>query len=114
MSRGESFRVPRVLFIAEQDGEIERRLKSQVESVLRDSEFVGRAYLCQVRYGEDGPSAVAMCLFVESVVRDDLEKEIGEIFYSMFNTSTSLDIIRISASQNVEIAFVCRPFFGAE
>lgn len=112
LRREESFRVPQVLFVAEQDGEPERLLKSQVEPLLRDAGLQGRGYLCQVRYGDDRTPTVALCLHVESILRDDLEHEVGAIFSSIFNASTSLDIIRLSAEQNVEIAEVCRPFYA--
>jgi hypothetical protein len=95
MSKIEEFRQPeRVVFVGEQDGHIERDLKSMLSRLFSQSAGIGRAYLARVRYGDSTSPSVALCLAADTDVdRLAIAKTVSDAFAGLFHESQFLDIL---------------------
>ena len=100
-----------VAFVGEQDGPPEQQLKVGLIDLFARHPSVRRAYLAIVEYPDSSARHVALC--VQSADGEDatLVAEVGSVFRSLFGSHEHLDTIFLSASQDAQIAGVCRPFF---
>src|SRR5262245_20406071 len=98
-----------IRFIMEQDGLPERSLKEKIHSFLTSSNFKGRAYLAQVDYGTAETFNVALCIRVLSGDTDALKAGVADIFRDMFRVDEHLDVILISANDELSLSPICRP-----
>ena len=102
---------PLIEFVGEQDGPVEQDLKSRFAPVLL-SFGVQRAYLAQVRFANEGPHSVAVCIV--GAENPQLVHELSAVFKSIFNSNQFLDILFVqSPVQESQLAAACRPFFVA-
>lgn len=102
-----------ILFIAEQDGEVEREFKNSIVSMLLRLKKVTRVYLTQVRYDAVVKAFnVAICYKLD---RNDFDeailKETTNIFKRKFGSHEHVDIIFLNSSQELKLREVCCPFF---
>jgi hypothetical protein len=100
-------------FLGEQDGEAERELKLAFCRLFAPGNAVQRAYLVQVRYGNEDFMNVVLALIAARESKDDLLAAVQGTFHSMFGIGQHLDILFPSMEQEGEICRVCRPFFGS-
>ena len=101
-------------FISEQDGAIERDLKTRLIALFCSDNVVTRAYLAAVDYGDLTTYSVALCLRTLSKTDGTLVERIGSIFASIFSAEEHLDIIFLVNEQESQLLAVCRPFFRSE
>jgi hypothetical protein len=111
-SHPKEIHVPRVDFLGEQDGAVERELKTRLSAFFKRDRSVYTAYLARV--GVVGQASVALCLKSQFGPDRGLAEKVGSIFRTIFNAQTHLDIIFLSEAQETELAKVCRPFFLAQ
>lgn len=107
-----SRRESHIRFVAEQDGQPERELKSLLCDLFASIDGVQRAYLVRVSYGHATVPSVALALVAEDEIKEKIVAAISGIFDSMFNVSQHLDVLFASKSQESEISSVCHPFFS--
>ena len=100
-----------IIFLGEQDGPAEQRLKEALAVVLGLGANVTRAYLARVVY-DDKTSGVMLGLLTD----DDKDSEkvagqMGKTFAALFNTKTHLDIMFLDNERDAEIRKACTPFY---
>src|SRR2546427_11048678 len=84
--------------LAEQDGEIERRLKARLSEFFATAGIRCRAYLAQVEY--DGQwMSVAMCVRLISGDPEKVEDGMERIFRQMFRGGQHLDCVFFDEEQ---------------
>ena len=101
------------IFISEQDGDIERKFKDYIASMLLELKKEVRAYLVQIRYGDEYAVHVAICYkFSDDKVDERLVLNKTEnIFRNMFGINEHLDILFLGHNQEQDLRKVCCPFF---
>jgi hypothetical protein len=105
-------RVQRVTFLGDQDGTVERELKTQLLPLLESDSNVRKAYLVRVAY-DDAIDHIAVALAIERDLGPDrqLVASVSTIFASMFRRDAHLDTIFITEKHKPGIEAVSRPFF---
>lgn len=106
----ETFRTLDIVFLGEQDGEVERDLKNRLSKLFSEDCEIERAYLARVSL--DGAASVCLCLRRPSGDSEQLARSVAIIFSDMFNRHQHLDIKFISAEQDTQLRSVCQPFYG--
>lgn len=106
---GRDFVVPGVYFVGEQDGPIERELKTQWKIILGLTPDISAAYLANVIYGSNPSEHVVLCLRSTAAKNRNLEDQLSASFVARFNTAESLDIMYITAEEELAVQRVCRP-----
>lgn len=102
--------MPKVKFIGEQDGPVERELKQRLFVLFGHDRRVGAAYLARVTYSDATPVLVALCLRTEPEHERELAENAAQIFSSMFGRHEHLDILFLDARQEAELSRVCAAF----
>jgi hypothetical protein len=110
MSEVAERREPVIHFVGEQDGAVERELKTKLSELFATRQQVQRAYLVRVRYGNEPAINVALAL-IASAQQEELVAEVGQLFHSMFGIGQHLDVMFASPAQETRISAVCRQFF---
>jgi hypothetical protein len=106
----DTFDMPQIEFLGEQDGTAEGRLKNELAKLLREDRSVAAAYLARVRY--DGQtSGVVLGLASDDDESERLVGQIGAVFASLVNARAHLDIVFLSDEQHIAIRKVCAPFY---
>ena len=100
----------RIEFLGEQDGDVERELKSRLISVLAGFSVVQRAYLVRVGFQPDAAPSVALCLVSEQHDPAIVEK-VRRQFASLFAADVFLDMLFLDPSAEADVARVCSPFY---
>jgi hypothetical protein len=108
----EQLTASKVTFLCEQDGQIERELKSRLVSFFSDRTSVLRAYLARVDYGDTEAYNVALCLRCIQGEDETLLTDIGQIFASLFGRDVHLDILFLHGTNENELSAVCKPFYS--
>jgi hypothetical protein len=103
--------VPKIRFVGEQDGVPERELKSCLVEFFQRDQSIVKAYLAQVAYSQQSPTAVALCLCSQFGPDRGVAEKIGKLFGSMFGGHEHLDIIFLEDQQESDLAKVCPSFF---
>ncbi len=110
-------RVESVRFLGEQDGAPERELKLKLVRRFGILPAVARAYLAVVAYSDLGNAlTIALCVRLNDqseIARRSILAVVATDFASLFGGSQHLDVIFISAAQEVALARVCKPFYSA-
>lgn len=101
-------------FLCEQDGEVERILKSRLNQVFLKHERKIRAYLVLARYVQQNTLNVMLCIKSESNNDENIIKECAQIFNEIFNQNQHLDIMIINEKEEMEIKKVCPSFYPNE
>jgi SseB protein C-terminal domain len=101
---------PRIEFLGEQDGPPERLLKASLAEELARVPRISAAYLARVGYQPQGQPGVALCIAGQ---RDDpaLVDRLGQRFGAIFGSRAALDILFLTAEQEVEVRRVCTAFY---
>lgn len=101
-----------IIFIGEQDGAHERRLKEAVSVLLDLNAAVARAYLARVRYHEDAIGGVMLGLVTyDKKESAKLVSQIDRAFRALFNTEPHLDIVFLDDEGDAKIRKACQPFY---
>jgi hypothetical protein len=108
----EYYRVQRVEFLREQDGESEREFKDRVVDIFERWQLKCNAYLVQVRYPPDPGIHVALCIRGNDRANDKALCECGFVFTEMFNTEQQLDSLVISDEQEADARSNANPFYS--
>ena len=106
-----AIQVPRVHFVAEQDGVPEQTLKAKLIGFFQRDKSVEAAYLARVDYSEQASISVALCLRTTFGVDKGMVEKVGLIFASVFGNQEHLDLIFLNEEQESELQKVCNPFF---
>jgi hypothetical protein len=109
----EPLKTAQILFLGEQDGEIERELKEQFSGCLSGCIHVTCAYLVRVSYKETPGANVALCIFAKTENRAELLPCIEEVFRRSFHPTQHMDTLFLSEAQLQEINKVAKPFYTA-
>jgi hypothetical protein len=99
-----------VTFVAEQDGPIERDLKTKLTGIFRRS-AVKEAFLARVDFGAPGAPEVALCIAGPRELPKQLLTQIGAAFSSAFPDREQLDVLLLTQEQHQQISAVCQAFF---
>lgn len=103
--------VAELVFLGEQDGPPERKLKKQLAEFFLSNSAVKSAYLARIAYGSHSAPLVALCVRTESGQDQTLVENAGKIFASMFGRDEHMDIVFLDERQETELLRVCRAFF---
>jgi hypothetical protein len=104
----------RVEFLYEQDGPPEQILKAALIQELRKWSSVRRAYLARVGFRPGDTPTVALCLMGPGRDETALVERVGEIVHNMLPRSVFLDVLFLSAEQDIEVSSVCRAFYPTD
>lgn len=104
----------RVEFLGPQDGPAERELIAAVRPLLQDSRSVERAYLTRVGFAPTSEPSVAMCIAPRTAERTGLVSEILDVFKRLFVATAFLDVIFLTAEQELDVQRVCKPFYDRD
>jgi hypothetical protein len=110
----EKLRRQRIRFLSEQDGPIERKLKTGLTNLFGRDKGVSRAYLVALDYGNPNAQSVALCLRTLSGPDVALIEEVQRVFSSLFGPNEHLDIVFISNEQEIDLMNICNAFFARE
>ena len=106
----ESWVLPRVEFIGEQNGHSEQEVKARWKTILNRHPEVQRAYLALAAYDHRENYQPVLCIpsMAEQDVR--LVDELAEPFKDIFARDCALDIVFLTAEKEEEVRKVCRAF----
>lgn len=108
----EQIYAPKLYFVSEQDGPPERELKGRLAELFQRDQSIKTAYLARLRYGDQSPVTVALCVRAQFGFDHGVAEKAGRIFASMFGGHEHMDIVFLKDKQECELAKVCSPFFG--
>jgi hypothetical protein len=97
-------------FLCEQDGQIERTLKTLWVDLFKGEVHVISAWLARVHYGSSSEQKVALCLKAEGADKGALAERASSDFRNLFKIKESLDVIFLSPGQEQQLLLVARPF----
>jgi hypothetical protein len=100
-----------IIFLGEQDGPAEQRLKEALAVVLGLGASVTRAYLARVVYDDKTSGVMLGLLTDDDKDSEKLAGQIGKTFAALFKTSADLDIVFLSDERDAEIRKACPPFY---
>jgi len=106
----ESWVLPHMEFIGDQDGPSEQDLKTRWKMILQNHPEVQRAYLALAAYNHGESHQPVLCIrsMGEKDVR--LVDELAAPFKEIFARDCPLDIMFLSAEKEEEVRKVCRAF----
>jgi hypothetical protein len=102
-----------ILFLGDQDGAHERRLKEAITVLLDLNAGVARAYLARVRYDDGTPGGVLLGLLTRD--RQDngtLALQMDRAFGALFRTEAHLDVVFLDDAGDARIRRNCPPFYS--
>ena len=114
MATADSFHSARVLFLREQDGVVERELKSRLVEIFRQFQTVKAAYLVRISYTEVPGISVAVALVGGEEDAESIVPTIGAAFGSFFHANEHMDILFLNPSQIEAVAKVAANFYTAD
>jgi hypothetical protein len=109
--RTSEFRTDQIFFVGQQDGPTEREFTSRLIELFNGTPNVRAAYLARIRYADDGPIRVALCLRLHDADDIDPVASAGFVFAEMFGDDNQLDIVPIDANQEELLSRVCSRFY---
>ena len=98
-------------FLGEQDGAPERALKDALRPLLLADPYVERSYLAQVEFVRTEATSVALAIVRPCGESEPLIGKISAAFSKLFSSANHLDVVFVSASQDQDLAAVCKPFY---
>src|SRR3954466_16048221 len=104
-------REERVDFVSGQSGPVENTLKRELLLEFTTRPDIRRAYLANVRFQPESAPSVALCIVSARPDDQSVVLRVGEIFRRLFAKDTALDILFLSAEQEIDLARVCSPFY---
>lgn len=109
--RPQVIHVSQVSFLGEQDGEIEKKFKQRLLDCLATSTTLHQAYLVRATYGDSPQVQVVLALDANPDGHVVLRERAHKIFFEMFSSAQSLDILFLSEEQKEMISRVAKPFY---
>lgn len=109
-----SFHSARVLFLGEQNGPVERQLKSKLIEIFHQFPAVKAASLLRISTVEVPGISVAVAITGGDKESQTLVPLIGNAFASLFHASEHLDILFPNPTQIAEIAKIAGNFYTAD
>lgn len=103
---------PQIEFLAEQDGEFEKHVKTALARVLGAHKGVREAYLVLAGYGGSERSVV-LCLLAPGAAPLPIVEAVQSEFRSLAGRDMYLDILFLTSSQREQVLRVARPFYAA-
>jgi hypothetical protein len=101
----------RVEFLGEQSGSNEDLLKRDLILEFATRPDIQRAYLAKVGFQAQNEASVALCVVSSRPDDRSLVMRVGEILRRRISMDAALDILFLTAEQEIEIARVCSPFY---
>ena len=105
--------VTSVRFIGEQDGPVERDVKSRWFPILTAHPQIRRAFLVRASYDDQGGQQVVLALCSSGGPDFALIEALRAPFAAMFSRACPLDMVFANAAQESQIEMVCPPFYTA-
>jgi SseB protein C-terminal domain len=99
-----------IIFIGEQGGADERRLKEAISVLLDLNASVARAYLVLTK-GDAAPSVMLGLVTHDRRESGPLALQMDRVFGALFNTETHLDVIFLDDDGDAKIRRTCTPFY---
>ena len=109
----EQIRIPAIRFLGEQDGPVERELKSRLSELFAREDTIATAYLARVHYRDSPTDSIALCLRADVAQRDVVADKVGVVFASLFNEKEHLDIMFLEEEMESAVSECCRNFYAA-
>ena len=100
-----------IIFIGEQDGPPERRLKEAISVLLDLNSTVARAYLARVLYDGAVSGVMLGLLTKDRKGCAALAAQVERAFAALFNTTAHLDIVFLDDESDAKIRKTCPPFY---
>lgn len=100
-----------VIFLGEQDGPPEQRLKEALAVLFRLNATVTRAYLARVVYGGTTSGVMLGIVADDEEDNEKLVRQLERAFAALFNTEAHLDIVFLNNERDAEIGKACPPFY---
>ena len=104
---------PKMTFVGEQDGPVERTLKTSWLPILSARPEIRRAFLVRAAYEGPKDIHVVLALCSNNLADRTLIDELRAPFATIFSRDTPLDMLFTNPVQESEIEKVCRPFYAA-
>jgi len=117
LKRGPQFKaigrvyVPKITFIAEQDGSVERTLKARWLPILAAHPEIRRAFLVRATYEGQQNVHVVLALCSNGLGDVKLLESLRVPYAAVFSRNCPLDIPFVTSTQESEIEGVCPPFY---
>jgi hypothetical protein len=108
----ETLNNPAIEFIAEQDGDFERKVKEALAPALKKHKEIKRAYLVAVLYSQR-EQGVALCLEALPGSEKEIAKDISIVFSRVAGTNLNLDIVFLTTEQQQKVREVAGAFYVA-
>jgi hypothetical protein len=102
----------KVEFAGEQAGLVEDTLKRELILEFATRPAIRRAYFAQVRFQPDETPTTALCIVSSQTENGALVTRLGEIFRRRFANDIPLDIVFLSAEQELELKRSRSPFYS--
>jgi SseB protein C-terminal domain len=106
----ESWTLPQVEFVGEQDGPFEQDLKTRWKVVLSQHPEVQRAYLALAAYNQGESHQPVLCIRSSGEKDVRLVHELAAPFKDLFARDCALDIMFLTAEKEEQVRKVCRAF----
>lgn len=101
----------RVEYLGEQDGHVERALKSALQATFLRYPKVERAYLARIGFSPRSQPSVGLCLCPSAAESRDVVDEVQSTFARLFAEDVELDILFPTQAEEEDLRRVCRAFF---
>jgi hypothetical protein len=105
--------VPRIKFLGEQDGPVERTVKARWLPILSESPEIRRAFLVRASYEAPNDVHVVLALCSNGGPDRNLIEALRVPYAAIFSRDCPLDMAFVNASQESDIERVCPPFYTA-
>lgn len=107
------FSTTRIIFLDEQDGAHEQRLKEAITVLLDLNASVTRAYLARVRYDDGTTGGILLGLLRHDKKENGkLALQMDRAFGALFDTEAHLDVVFLDDEGDAQIRKACRPFYS--
>ena len=100
-----------IIFIGEQDGADERRLKEAISVLLDLNASVARAYLVLTKGEGTAPSVMLGLVTHDRRESGALALQMDRVFGALLKTETHLDVIFLDDDGDEQIRRTCAPFY---
>jgi hypothetical protein len=100
-------------FIGEQDGPVERDLKSRWVPILAAAPQIRRAFLVRSVYDGQGGLHIVLALCTSGAPDQGLMQALRVPYAAKFHRDCPLDMMFATAAQEAQIEKVCPPFYTA-
>ena len=104
--------IQNLVFLAEQDENSEKNLKTEFCQLFGQHELVKKAYLALAQcFGAGNPSLTLGLSGIRETDEKGMVSEIGAVVRKKFRKSPLLDVIFLTDFQEAQVHKVCKPFY---